>query len=84
MEVPKISREELVERVVAAIRTVAGIEIPPEKYGENLFALGLDSLKAIQVVNALEDDLDIMIDDVHLQKFTSINAVADFFAGVTR
>ena len=46
--------------------------------------LGLDSLKAIQVVNQLEDDLDIMIDDVHLQKFTSIDAIASFFSNFNR
>lgn len=82
MEKPDISREELVQKVVSAIKNVAKIEIPAEKFDENLFSLGLDSIKAIQVVNMLEDDLDIMIDDIHLQKFTSINAIADFFESI--
>lgn len=79
MERPEVSREQLIGKIVDGIRKVTGITIPPEKYGDNLFQLGLDSLKAIQVVNQLEDELDLMIDDIHLQKFTSINAIAEFF-----
>lgn len=79
MEKPEITREQLIEMIVAAIKKVSGINIPPEKYDDNLFALGLDSIKAIQVVNMLEDELDLMIDDAHLPKFTSINAIAAHF-----
>jgi acyl carrier protein len=84
MKRPELCREELVAKVVAAIRAVTGMAIGPEQYGTNLFQLGLDSLKAIQVVNLLEDDLDLMIDDVHLGKFTSIDAIAAFFEGMPR
>lgn len=79
MEKPKISREALVKKVKDAIKRTAGIDIPPEKHGENLFSLGLDSLKAIQIINALEEDLNIMIDDIHIGKMTSIDAIAAFF-----
>lgn len=79
MEKVNITQEELIKKVVEAIRGVSGIQISPDKYGENLFDLGLDSLAAIQVVNQLEDELDIMIDDVHLQKFISIDAITKFF-----
>lgn len=79
MSKPEITREALIEKIVAAIKKVSGISIAPEKYGDNLFALGLDSIKAIQVVNMLEDELDLMIDDAHLPKFTSIDAIAAHF-----
>jgi len=79
MTKPEITREQLIEMIVRAIKKVSGINIPPEKYGDNLFALGLDSIKAIQVVNMLEDELDLMIDDAHLPKFTSIDAIATHF-----
>jgi len=75
----EITRDALIEKIVAAIKKVSGISIAPEKYGDNLFALGLDSIKAIQVVNMLEDELDLMIDDAHLPKFTSIDAIAAHF-----
>ncbi|PKL47231.1 MAG: acyl carrier protein [Candidatus Riflebacteria bacterium HGW-Riflebacteria-2] len=84
MSKPKITREELIEKIVAAIKKVSGISIAPEKYGDNLFALGLDSIKAIQVVNMLEDELDLMIDDAHLPKFTSINAIAAHFDSLNK
>ncbi|MBU1109328.1 MAG: acyl carrier protein [Candidatus Riflebacteria bacterium] len=79
MSKPEITREQLIEKIVAAISKVAKITIPPEKYGENLFQLGMDSIKAIQVVNILEDELDLMVDDAHLPKFTSIDAIAEHF-----
>jgi acyl carrier protein len=79
MKRPDLSREELLDKVVAAIHVVTGISIGPDDYGTNLFQMGLDSLKAIQIVNQLEDDLDLMIDDVNLPKFTSIEAIAAFF-----
>lgn len=79
MSKPEITREQLIEKIVAAIKKVTGISIQPEKYGENLFQLGMDSIKAIQVVNLLEDELDLMIDDAHLPRFTSIDAIAEHF-----
>jgi len=79
MKQPAISRQRLNELVTETIFKVAKIRIPPDKFGANLFQLGLDSLKAIQVVSDIEDYLDVMIDDSHLRKFTSIDAIADFF-----
>lgn len=79
MSKPQISREELITKIVETIAKVAKINITPEKYDVNLFALGLDSIKAIQIVNILEDELDLMIDDNDLPKFTSINAIIEYF-----
>ena len=79
MGIAGLTEEELTKNIVEAIHDVAGILITPDKYGISFFFLGLDSLKAIQVVNNLEDRLCIMIDDVHLQKFTSIDAIIKFF-----
>ncbi|MBF0545608.1 MAG: acyl carrier protein [Candidatus Riflebacteria bacterium] len=79
MKRPNISREELIKLITETLFTVAKIKISPQQYEQNLFALGLDSLKAIQMLNLLEDRLDIMIDDSNLQTFTSIKAITDFF-----
>lgn len=79
MSKPEISREKLIAMIVEAIAKIAKISITPEKYDKNLFALGLDSIKAIQIANRLEDELDLMIDDSDLPKFTSITAIADYF-----
>ena len=79
-----VTRERLVEMVTEAIFEVAKIRIPPDRYGSNLLQLGLDSLKAIQVLNILEDRLDVMIDDSNLRRFTSIDAIADFFDSLPR
>ncbi|MBF0410015.1 MAG: acyl carrier protein [Candidatus Riflebacteria bacterium] len=79
MKRPDITREKLIKTVVEAIFSVAKITVPPEKYGESLFKLGLDSLKAIQVINNIEDSLDVMIDDSELKNLVSINAIANFF-----
>lgn len=84
MKRPALSRDELVTIVLEGIATVTRLRIPPERYGDDLFALGLDSLKAIQVVNFIEDRLDIMIDDSELKRFTSINAIADFFESLPK
>jgi len=84
MKRPDISREELVKLVTEAIFATAKITVRPDQYRENLFQLGLDSLKAIQVINTLEDRLDLMIDDSHLRKFTSIEAIADFFESLPK
>lgn len=84
MNRPDLSRDELIDIVTDAIFTVAKLKIAPENYAANLFQLGLDSLKAIQVINSIEDRLDIMIDDSQLKRFTSINAIADFFESLPR
>ncbi|MFZ2955739.1 MAG: acyl carrier protein [Candidatus Ozemobacteraceae bacterium] len=79
MKRPEISREELITLITETLFTVAKIKLSPQQYEENLFSLGLDSLKAIQMLNNLEDRLDVMIDDSNLQTFTSIKAITDFF-----
>jgi len=84
MKRPDISREELIKTVLESIESVSKIRIPPEKFRENLFSLGLDSLKAIQVINLIEDKLDIMIDDSELKNLTSIDAIVDFFEALPK
>lgn len=79
MNRPDISRDELIAIVTRALADVARLRVGPDQYGENLFQLGLDSLTAISVINRIEEDLDLMIDDSWLKRFTSINAIADFF-----
>ncbi|HOT29278.1 MAG TPA: acyl carrier protein [Candidatus Ozemobacteraceae bacterium] len=79
MKRPDITREELVALITETLFDVARIKVAPHQYEENLFALGLDSLKAIQMLNQLEDRLDLMIDDSKLKTFTSIKAMTDFF-----
>ena len=84
MKRPDITREELVALITETIFAVAKIQVAPHQFEENLFALGLDSLKAIQMLNQLEDRLDLMIDDSQLKTFTSIKAMADFFDSLPR
>lgn len=84
MNPPALTREQLIALVTETIFEVAKIRIPPDQYGADLFQLGLDSLKAIQVVNNLEDRLDVMIDDSHLRRLTSIHAIAAFFETLSR
>ncbi|MBF0502679.1 MAG: acyl carrier protein [Candidatus Riflebacteria bacterium] len=79
MKRPSVSRDELVAMVVDTFFSVAKIHVSEDRFDENLFHLGLDSLKAIQVINSIEERLDVMIDDSHLRKLTSIRAIADFF-----
>lgn len=84
MKRPEIARQELVTLIVDTLFAVAKIRVEPHQYEENLFALGLDSLKAIQMLNQLEDRLDLMIDDSQLKTFTSIKAMTDFFDSLPR
>lgn len=79
MGAPKLGRPDLVRLVVDTIRDVTGIEIAPDQHAESLFALGLDSIKAIEIINRMEDALDLLIDDTHLRRFTSIDAIAEYF-----
>lgn len=79
-----MSRADLTDLLVATIREVSGVAIPPERYGEDLFRLGLDSVKAIEIVNRMEDALDLLVDDADLRKFVSIDAIADHFEGMRR
>jgi acyl carrier protein len=72
------TKDELLQLVIKTISEVAKIEITENQYEENLLTLGVDSIKAIQIVNELEDELDIMIDDSNLKYFNSIQAIADF------
>lgn len=76
---PSPSRPELIQLLVNTIREVAKIDILPDEYGDNLFGLGLDSVKAIEIINRMEDALDCLVDDAHLRRFTSIQAIAEYF-----
>ncbi len=78
MEV-KITKEELLQLVIDTIFKTTKIIITEKDYDTNLLQLGIDSIKAIQIVNDLEDELDIMIDDSNLKYFVTINAIAEFF-----
>jgi acyl carrier protein len=84
MRRPDLTRQQLIDLVTETILAVTRLPITPDQYDRNLMELGLDSLKAIQVVNTLEDRLDLMIDDSNLRRFTTINAIADFFEGLPR
>lgn len=79
-----MDRAALTDLLAATIRDVAGIAIPKERYGDDLFRLGLDSVKAIEIVNRMEDALDLLVDDADLRKFVSIEAIADHFEGLRR
>lgn len=71
---------EILDAVIKAIEKAAKIEITEQMYDTNLFSMGLDSIKAIQIVNDLEDTLDIVIDDSNLPKFTTISNIAGFIS----
>lgn len=75
---------EILEAVIRAIEKAAGTTITEDMHDTSLFALGLDSIKAIQIVNDLEDSLDIVIDDSNLPKFTTIANIAAFISGMGR
>lgn len=79
MGASKLARPELIRLVVDTIRDVTGIQIAAHQHGQSLFELGLDSIKAIEIINRMEDALDLLIDDTHLRRFTSIDAIADYF-----
>lgn len=71
-------KEETLALVLATIERVGKIKLTEAQYDDNLLRLGIDSIKAIQVINDLEDELDVVIDDSQLRHFTSIRAIAAY------
>ena len=55
-----------IERVVDVIRRVGGIKIEQDQLNSNLTKLGMDSIRFIQIVVALEEEFDCEIPDSKL------------------
>ncbi len=70
----------MLERVVDIIREQADIdedfEITPKTKLET--DLGIDSLSAVEIVMALEDEFGIQIDDEDSSKFKTVNDLVKF------
>lgn len=74
-----IEKQKLIEIVQTQIE---GKEIIPEQYDENLQELGLDSLKFIQIVVALEEEFVCEIPDTMLL-LTEMNTINKMYSVLT-
>ncbi len=76
------ARRELTERIKKMLIENLSLQLKPEEIAEDspLFGsgLGLDSIDALEIVVALEQEFGISIMDEDLQAFRSINTIIDF------
>ena len=65
----------VIEEVLDVVPT---LELTPEKSGEDLFQLGLDSLDHATILLALEERLDCKFPDNDVDMLTSVDAIVQY------
>lgn len=79
-----MTKEQLLESLLASIKENAQIEIKKEDFNKPLVSMGIDSLYAVEIANDLEEALDVVIDDRDIAKFTSVNAILNYFESTAK
>jgi acyl carrier protein len=77
-----VSKEELIRILLVSIRERTGMEISEDQFDEDLITLGVDSIRAIEIANDMEDALGILIDDREIVGFRTVNVIGDYFERV--
>ena len=71
------------EAVVSAIRMVSEIEVPQEDYDTNVFELGLDSLRLIQLKDHLEMSYGLTLNiESFFDSLDTVRKIADYIRGL--
>lgn len=61
-----MNKNEIIEKMLNIIQTCIGIKIYQNQFDEDLANMGIDSISFIQIIVALEEELDIEIPDEKL------------------
>eukprot|EP00808_Paulinella_micropora_P007512 g28420.t1 len=76
-----LDRKEVASRVLEVIKNFEGLKNADKLTPESKFAdLGLDSLDAVEVVMALEDEFLMDIPDLEAEKIQSVNQAIDYIS----
>lgn len=74
---PGTSLEELENQIAQIICKITGMEREEIKMNAHLYReLGIDSIKAIELVVAVQEKYNIRVDDSKLEKLTTVELIA--------
>ena len=77
-----LDRQEVTDRIVTVVKNFDKVDkskvTPTSKFSEDL---GLDSLDAVEVVMAIEDEFAIEIPDAEADKIASIGDAVEYISG---
>ena len=79
----KISIEIIKKSIIQYINSLLEIDSNQINFDSDIFSLGIDSIKAIELVGNLEKDLGISIDPVSIFEYTTINKLSIYLAEIS-